>query len=101
MPAHDIGFRELLNESKIWSEEILSAIKFESSKCQRLSSEAINVANMSDPRRKLFEHFRNVVFSGITRARHSVILTGDQVPISLVEVLLNDRAENLVIESFR
>jgi hypothetical protein len=101
LPIHQNGFDELLSETEIWSEEIISAIKFESPKCQRLSSEAIDVVHMSDPRRKLFEHFRNVVFTGITRARHSVILTGNQVPISLAEVLLNDHAENLVIESFK
>jgi hypothetical protein len=94
------GFDDLLKEAEKWSEEILSAIKFQSPHCQKLSNEAIDILNMPDPRRKLFEHFRNVVFTGITRARHSVILTGNQIPISLAEVLLNDRAENLVIESF-
>lgn len=85
----------LATEARMWLSEIVQQLN-ESSDGQ-LDAEVLDMSKMSEVRKELFELFKTVVYSAITRARYAVVFLGNSVPLAFVKLLL---AENLEVLRF-
>lgn len=88
---------DLVREAKLWEEEIRQAL--ERSVDGRLNLGFIDESNMTVNRRILFEHFKTVVYTAITRARYAVVFLGSNPPLALMRIMLADNVDVLRFES--
>ena len=84
---------ELTNEAALWEKEIIQALGSRS-----LSPDFIDESNMTANRRELFEHFKIVIYTAITRARHAVVFVGSITTLALLRALLADNVDVLRFE---
>ena len=89
--------RELVEEEQRWSGEIAQLLN-DSHPSVPLGTEIIDTSTMSDTRRALFEHFKAVVFAGMTRARYAVVFIGEEEPMALLKIMLGETADSIVME---
>ena len=88
---------DLVSEGEVWSKEIEQQLS--DSVDGRISKDVIDVSNMSVVRRELFEQFKTVLYSAITRARYAVVFLGFPAPMALVGLLISENSDVIRFES--
>lgn len=90
-------WEEWVEEEEKWSREIAQLLNY-THPSKLLGTEIIDTSTMSDTRRAIFEHFKSVVYAGMTRARYAIVFIGQQTPMALLKVMLAETADLLIIE---